>query len=89
MLLSQDILFYGPLGDCPVCGGTLELSGDGYQCQGAYSEWSSCVYSARSPPRKEEPLNIPESIGKTPVDDVMCQTLLYIHNLLYEMGTTV
>ncbi|XP_049379840.1 protein ADP-ribosyltransferase PARP3-like [Solanum stenotomum] len=67
----QDILFYGPVGDCPVCGGTLEFSGDGYHCQGAYSEWSSCVYSTRSPPRREEPINIPESIGKTPVYDLI------------------
>lgn len=70
MLVSQDILFYGPVGDCPVCGGKLELSGDSYHCEGAYSEWSSCVYSTRSPPRREEPINIPESIGKTPVYEV-------------------
>ncbi|KAF3618000.1 Poly [ADP-ribose] polymerase 3 [Capsicum annuum] len=67
----QDILFYGPLGDCPVCGGTLEFSDDGYHCQGAYSEWSSCVFSTRSPPRKEEPLNIPESIVKTSIYDMI------------------
>ncbi|CAN4119488.1 unnamed protein product [Withania somnifera] len=67
----QDFLFYGPLGDCPVCGGTLEFSGDSYSCQGSYSEWSSCVYNTRSPPRREEPLNIPESIGKTPVADLI------------------
>ncbi|MCD7468821.1 hypothetical protein HAX54_007319 [Datura stramonium] len=67
----QDFLFYGPLGNCPVCGGTLEFSGDSYHCQGAYSEWSSCVYSTRSPPRREEPINIPESIGETPVSDLI------------------
>ncbi|KAJ8551988.1 hypothetical protein K7X08_028431 [Anisodus acutangulus] len=67
----QDILFYGPLGGCPVCGGTLEFAGDSYHCQGAYSEWSSCVYSTRSPPRSEEPLNIPESIGKTPISNLL------------------
>ncbi|OIT08015.1 PREDICTED: poly [ADP-ribose] polymerase 3 [Nicotiana attenuata] len=67
----QDILFYGPLGPCPVCGGTLEFSDDGYHCQGAYSEWSSCVYSTRDPPRREEPLNIPDSVGKTPVSDLI------------------
>ncbi|XP_060169821.1 protein ADP-ribosyltransferase PARP3-like isoform X1 [Lycium barbarum] len=67
----QDILFYGPLGVCPVCGGALEFSGDGYHCHGAYSEWSSCVYSTRSPPRREESLNIPESVGKTPVSDLL------------------
>ncbi|CAN4107254.1 unnamed protein product [Withania somnifera] len=67
----QDILFYGPLGGCPVCGGTLEFTGDRYHCGGAYSEWSSCVYSTRSPPRKEEPLNIPESIRGTPVSGLI------------------
>nr|GMD20526.1 poly [ADP-ribose] polymerase 3 [Ipomoea batatas] len=68
----QEIMFYGPLDKCPVCGGALECSSGGtYHCKGDFSEWSSCSYSTRNPPRKEEPLRIPESVQKTPLSDLI------------------
>lgn len=71
LLDSQDVMFYGPLDNCPICGGKLECSGDGYHCVGDYSEWSSCIYSTKEPPRREESLKLPESVESTPISDVM------------------
>ncbi|KAL3518532.1 hypothetical protein ACH5RR_021121 [Cinchona calisaya] len=67
----QDILFYGSLDNCPVCGGSLECNGKEYFCTGEYSEWSSCTFSAKDPPRRDEPLKIPESLEKSPVSDLI------------------
>nr|DAD28810.1 TPA_asm: hypothetical protein HUJ06_030278 [Nelumbo nucifera] len=58
----QDMLFYGPLGRCPVCNGHMECTGGNYSCRGAYSEWSTCIYKTRDPTRKEEPIKLPEGI---------------------------
>ncbi|XP_016488915.1 protein ADP-ribosyltransferase PARP3-like [Nicotiana tabacum] len=67
----QDIMFYGPLDNCPICGGMLECSGDRYHCVGDYSEWSSCIYSTSEPPRREDTLRFPKSVESTPVSDLI------------------
>ncbi|KAL0436304.1 UNVERIFIED_CONTAM: protein ADP-ribosyltransferase PARP3 [Sesamum radiatum] len=65
----QDILFYGPLDKCPVCGGNLEVSDTTYICSGAYSEWSSCTYTSQDPPRRDEPIKLPDSVKDSGVAD--------------------
>ncbi|KAL3530404.1 hypothetical protein ACH5RR_009726 [Cinchona calisaya] len=67
----QDIMFYGPPDNCPACGGTLEYNGKEHICTGEYSEWSSCTFTTRDPPRRDEPLKIPESVEKSPVSDLI------------------
>ncbi|RAL38229.1 hypothetical protein DM860_018069 [Cuscuta australis] len=69
----QEIMFYGPLEKCPICGGALECGGDGaYHCKGDFSEWSACVYITKDPPRTKELLSIPESVKKTPtISDII------------------
>ncbi|XVE79270.1 hypothetical protein DITRI_Ditri14bG0044300 [Diplodiscus trichospermus] len=66
-----DMLFYKPLEKCPVCNGDLEFDGTRYSCKGSYSEWSSCVYKTRNPPRKQEPVKLPDSILNSPVADLI------------------
>ncbi|KAJ0976738.1 hypothetical protein J5N97_012212 [Dioscorea zingiberensis] len=65
----QDLMFYGPLERCPLCNGQLECTRRNYECRGAYSEWSTCVYYTRDNPRKDESLKVPEDIGDSTVDD--------------------
>ncbi|KAM0939701.1 putative NAD(+) ADP-ribosyltransferase [Dioscorea sansibarensis] len=65
----QDLMFYGPLERCPVCNGQLECAGRNYECRGAYSEWSTCVYYTRDNPRKDESLKLPEGIENSKVHD--------------------
>ncbi|XP_073004270.1 protein ADP-ribosyltransferase PARP3 [Typha latifolia] len=60
----QDMMFYGPLGSCLVCGGQLECTGKNYICKGAYSEWTSCPFNTRDAPRKGDGIKVPEGIGK-------------------------
>ncbi|KAI5666665.1 hypothetical protein M9H77_16518 [Catharanthus roseus] len=67
----QDILFYGPLENCPVCSHTLECNGLNYSCSGEFSEWSTCVFTACDPPRRVEPLKIPESLQNSPASDLI------------------
>ncbi|EEF38513.1 poly [ADP-ribose] polymerase, putative [Ricinus communis] len=67
----QDLLLLGPLGKCPLCDCTLEFDGKRYSCNGFYSEWSSCTFKTRSPPRKEEPLKFPDSVLKSPIADLL------------------
>ncbi|KAI3450704.1 hypothetical protein Pfo_007369 [Paulownia fortunei] len=67
----QDILFYGSLDECPVCGGALEVSDTTYLCKGEYSEWSSCTYTTRDPPRKDEPIKLPNSVKDSGVADLL------------------
>lgn len=43
---------------------------------GEYSEWSSCIYTTRDPPRRDEPLKIPESVEKSTVSDVIEKPVL-------------
>ncbi|EXB38460.1 Poly [ADP-ribose] polymerase 3 [Morus notabilis] len=71
MRKCQDLLFYGLLDKCQVCGGTLEYNGIRYSCTGSYSEWSSCTVSTRDPPRKEEPIKLPDSVLNTPISDLL------------------
>ncbi|XWS52871.1 hypothetical protein CRYUN_Cryun11dG0109600 [Craigia yunnanensis] len=66
-----DMLFYGPLQKCPICNGDLEFDGNRYSCKGSYSEWSSCVYKTRNPPRKQEPVKLPDSILNSPAADLI------------------
>uniref|UniRef100_A0A6L2JKK0 Poly [ADP-ribose] polymerase 3 n=1 Tax=Tanacetum cinerariifolium TaxID=118510 RepID=A0A6L2JKK0_TANCI len=67
----QDMMFYGALKDCPVCGGTVEYDGQKYSCTGSYSEWSTCTYSTREPPRLEEPINFPEFVHESSISDLL------------------
>ncbi|XP_073274084.1 protein ADP-ribosyltransferase PARP3 [Primulina huaijiensis] len=67
----QDILFYGPLDNCPICDGSLEVCGSSYSCRGSYSEWSSCPYSTRDPPRRENPIEFPDSVKDSAVADLL------------------
>ncbi|KAB1227213.1 Poly [ADP-ribose] polymerase 3 [Morella rubra] len=63
----QDLLFFGPLEKCPVCNGNLEFARTRYICSGFLSEWSSCTFSTKDPPRKQEPTKIPDSVLNSPV----------------------
>ncbi|KAI4340457.1 hypothetical protein MLD38_025289 [Melastoma candidum] len=67
----QDLLYYGPLGVCPICGSNLEFDGGKYLCKGSYSEWATCTYSSRNPPRKEEPTKLPDSVLNSPAADLL------------------
>ncbi|KAL1361409.1 hypothetical protein HN51_009800 [Arachis hypogaea] len=63
----EDLLFYGALEKCPVCNGSLEFDGRRYCCRGFYSEWCSCTFSTRDPPRKHQTTKLPDSLHDTPV----------------------
>ncbi|KAF8029409.1 hypothetical protein BT93_E1959 [Corymbia citriodora subsp. variegata] len=67
----QDLLFYGPLDKCPICSGTIEFTGKKYKCKGAYSEWASCTFSAKSPPRREETIKLPDSVLNSTIADLL------------------
>ncbi|KAK2433705.1 poly(ADP-ribose) polymerase [Trifolium repens] len=67
----QDLLFFGALEKCMVCNGNLEFDGRRYACRGFYSEWSSCTFSTRDPPRKEEPIKLPDSVQNSPLSDLL------------------
>ncbi|KAJ4753316.1 Poly [ADP-ribose] polymerase [Rhynchospora pubera] len=58
-----DLLYYGPLGKCPICKGFFEFRVNRYICGGNYSEWSRCPTSLRDPPRKNEMIKVPEGIA--------------------------
>ncbi|KAJ0008085.1 hypothetical protein Pint_30606 [Pistacia integerrima] len=45
----QDMLFYGPLGRCPICNSKLEFDGKRYTCKGTYS--TTCLVA--SPAERE------------------------------------
>ncbi|KAL8245420.1 hypothetical protein R6Q59_011678 [Mikania micrantha] len=68
---SQDMVFYGGLSECPVCGGALECVGQNYSCSGSYSEWSTCTYSTRDPPRRIEPIKLPDFVQESAVSDLL------------------
>ncbi|KAK1310120.1 putative poly [ADP-ribose] polymerase 3 [Acorus calamus] len=59
---SQDTMFYGPLEKCPICDGQIDCNGSVYQCNGCYSEWTTCKYSTRDPKRREDPLKLPDEL---------------------------
>ncbi|KAH8498007.1 hypothetical protein H0E87_017069 [Populus deltoides] len=67
----QDVLFFGPLDKCPLCGSNLEFDGKRCSCKGLYSEWSSCTFKTRTPPRKEEPLKLPDSVLNSSVAELL------------------
>lgn len=73
------MLFYGPLGRCPICNGNLECTGNDYTCSSFYSEWSSCTYSTREPPRREERLVLPNGID----DPKVIQVHLFLLSISY------
>ncbi|KAJ6817198.1 poly [ADP-ribose] polymerase 3-like [Iris pallida] len=58
----QDMLFYGALERCPVCNHHLHCTGRNYVCRGPYSEWTTCTYTTRESPRKDQPLKVPDGI---------------------------
>ncbi|KAL6899837.1 hypothetical protein ACP4OV_006495 [Aristida adscensionis] len=58
----EDMMFYGPLEKCPVCGGQLEFKGWKYKCTGDYSEWARCTFSTDDPSRKDGPIKVPDDI---------------------------
>ena len=68
---SEDMMFYGPLEKCPTCGGQLECKGWKYKCTGKYSEWASCIFSSSNPPRRSDPIKVPEDISNDFVNKVM------------------
>ncbi|KAK1354600.1 Poly [ADP-ribose] polymerase [Heracleum sosnowskyi] len=67
----MDMVYYGPLDQCPICGGDLECGRTKYYCTGAYSEWSTCTFNTREPPRKDEELVLPDSITESPAYDML------------------
>ncbi|KAJ0087682.1 hypothetical protein Patl1_33094 [Pistacia atlantica] len=71
----QDMLFYGSLGRCPICNSKLEFDGKRYTCKGMYSEWSTCTLRTKDPPRREEPVKIPDSVLKSVDLDVYFWTI--------------
>ncbi|KAJ3675096.1 hypothetical protein LUZ60_004138 [Juncus effusus] len=60
---TEDIMFYGPLGRCPLCKGFFEFSVNRYVCKGSFSDWSKCPISTNDPPRNGNSVEIPEGIG--------------------------
>ncbi|KAB5541684.1 hypothetical protein DKX38_014658 [Salix brachista] len=68
---SDDVLFFGPLDKCPLCSSNLEFDGKRYSCKGFYSEWSSCTFKTRTPPRKEEPLKLPDSVLNSSIAELL------------------
>ncbi|WOL15509.1 hypothetical protein Cni_G24290 [Canna indica] len=59
----QDMMFYGPLERCKICGGQLDCTGSNYECRGAFSEWSTCTYTTVDAPRKDQLIKVPDGIG--------------------------
>lgn len=70
VLDSQDMMFYGPLESCAMCGGQLEYTGKNYRCQGRYSEWTTCPYTTINPPRKSDRIKVPEDINNETAREV-------------------
>ncbi|KNA12642.1 hypothetical protein SOVF_124230, partial [Spinacia oleracea] len=67
----QDLLYYGALLECKVCGGNLEFIGNSYSCTGELSEWATCTYNTKNPPRKQDPIKLPDSVLDSPVSDLL------------------
>ncbi|KAG6433094.1 hypothetical protein SASPL_104701 [Salvia splendens] len=67
----QDVLFYGPLDDCPVCGGPLKISDKNFSCSGVYTEWSTCTFTTKDPPRRNEPTKLPDSVKDSHVAELL------------------
>uniref|UniRef100_A0A0E0CLG7 Poly [ADP-ribose] polymerase n=2 Tax=Oryza meridionalis TaxID=40149 RepID=A0A0E0CLG7_9ORYZ len=58
----EDVMFYGPLDKCPVCGGQLECKGLKYKCTGTHSEWACCSFSTNNPSRRGGPIKVPDDV---------------------------
>ncbi|KAK3154250.1 hypothetical protein QOZ80_2BG0188150 [Eleusine coracana subsp. coracana] len=58
----EDMMFYGPLEECPVCGSQVDFKGWKYKCTGIYTEWAQCTFSTNNPSRKSGPIEIPDDI---------------------------
>ncbi|CAN8244292.1 unnamed protein product [Cochlearia groenlandica] len=68
----QDLLFYGVLANCPLCGGNLICDNEKrFVCGGEISEWCSCVFNTKHPPRKEEPIKVPDSVMNSAISDLI------------------
>ncbi|KAG8371172.1 hypothetical protein BUALT_Bualt13G0059400 [Buddleja alternifolia] len=67
----QDMLFYGPPDNCPICGCTLEISEINYYCKGVHSDWSTCTYTTRDPARRDEPIKLPEYVKESAIDHLL------------------
>ena len=61
----------------------MEFDGRRYGCKGFYSEWSSCTFSTRDPPRKDEPIKLPDSVQNSQVSDVIFSYFLPFVSSLY------
>ncbi|XAR60124.1 NAD(+) ADP-ribosyltransferase [Bertholletia excelsa] len=70
----QDIMYYGALDKCPVCGGPLEYTGTKYVCKGDYSGWLTCTFTTTDPRRMREPIKLPDSVQASAVSDEIKQT---------------
>ncbi|XP_047316975.1 protein ADP-ribosyltransferase PARP3-like [Impatiens glandulifera] len=63
----QDMLFYGALEDCSICGGKIQYNQrETFTCNGNHSEWCSCIYTSKDPPRKKKPIKLPNFIKNIP-----------------------
>ncbi|CAN1294381.1 Protein ADP-ribosyltransferase PARP3 [Linum perenne] len=67
----QDLLFFGPLERCTLCGGNLEFNGKIYGCTGFYSEWGSCTFLSKNPPRKQDPTKLPDSLLNSSISHML------------------
>ncbi|CAN1217141.1 Protein ADP-ribosyltransferase PARP3 [Linum perenne] len=67
----QDLLFFGPLERCTLCGGNLEFNGKIYGCTGFYSEWGSCTFMSKNPPRKQDPTKLPDSVLNSSISHML------------------
>ncbi|CAL1403960.1 unnamed protein product [Linum trigynum] len=66
-----DLLFFGPLERCPLCSGNLEFNGRIYACKGFYSEWSSCTFKSKNPPRRQDSTKLPDSALNSSIADML------------------
>lgn len=58
--IADNIVFGLPT-PCPICDGSVQLSGDGYKCSSWSNEWSKCVYHTVCPSR--EKIKFPKDFG--------------------------
>lgn len=77
-------MFYGALAECPLCGGNLICDNEKrFVCGGEISEWCSCVFSTKSPPRKEEPIKLPDSVMNSAISDVSSIHKASLHGIVF------
>ncbi|ERM98924.1 hypothetical protein AMTR_s00114p00109200 [Amborella trichopoda] len=61
-LNSHDLIFYGPVQRCPVCGNFMECTGINYKCMGTYSVWTTCNFNTTEERRRDYPLKFPDEL---------------------------